>query len=607
MKSSWWSRSRSRVALSLVAWLSGVLAVAGLSCASIGHTSDFDAGASYDASLIGRDGEGALLGDGGTVFIEDASNGPDSVSTFTGPLPGPFADFPATPVLDMPDGGGGAAPASSPQLFGPASQGAQSGGPCLVEPEIGALYPNNWLRPRFAWTTANSESLYELRVHADNQTNDLVVYTTQMQWTMPQTMWAALSADSQDVPMTVSIRGGLLNGGGPTPTLQGEALGSSGAIGIAPVGAPGTIVYWAVIDGSTGLLKGFHVGDESVVTVLDPSQVQERGGDGGLPCIGCHASTPDGLNVGFSIGYTEGTPGAYTDSIATLGIDATPGLVPSFLSADGKVAMDALGGIPAYSAAHWSAAERLVLLSDTGQDLNWVNLQGTGAQAAGVVARGSADKGLVTDPTWSHDGNTIVYTSAQSVYNGRQNGGPMDLYTVPYASGAGGQADPIAGASLTGVDEYYPSFSPDDAYVVFTSGPTGDNPYSDPKAQIFIVPASGAPSGQPLRPMANDPPACTQHTSPGVTNSWAKWSPSAQNVPVLHDTYYWIVFSSTRYPSGPAQGSPQLYITAVVVDAQGKMTTYGSLYLWNQPPSEHNHTPAWDYFQIPPVPPPLLQ
>jgi hypothetical protein len=603
MKSPGFLSLRGAAALLALVSLAAILTVAGFSCASIGHTSDFDGGASSDSSVsFLPDAPGSFGGDGGTLLNGDASSAVDTGAPFTGPLPGPFTDFPATPILDMPDGGGGAAPATSAQLFGPPSQGAQSGGPCLAEPEIGALYPNNWLRPRFAWTTPNTETLFELRVHASNQTNDLVVYTTQMQWTMPESMWSALSADSQDVPMTVSVRGGLLNG----TTLTGEALGSSGSIGIAPVSAPGTIVYWAVVNnGQTGLLKGFHVGDESVLTVLDPSQVQERG-PAGLPCIGCHASTPDGLNVGFSIGYNEGSPGAYTDSIATLGIDASPGLVPSFLSADGKAAMDALGGIPAYSGAHWSAGDRTVLLSDTG-DLHWVNLAGAGAQATGVVARGAADKGLATDPSWSHDGQTIVYTSAQSVYNGRQAGGPMDLYTVPYAGGAGGTAAPIAGASQTSVAEYYPALSPDDAYVVFNGAPTGDNPYSDPQAQIFLVPASGAPSGQPLRLGANDPPACTQHTSPGVTNSWAKWSPSAQYVPVLKDTYYWIVFSSTRYPSGPAENSPQLFITAVVVDTQGNVTTYGSLYLWNQPPGEHNHTPAWDYFQIPPVPPPNLQ
>jgi hypothetical protein len=42
---------------------------------------------------------------------------------------------------------------------------------------------------------------------------------------------------------------------------------------------------------------------------------------------------------------------------------------------------------------------------------------------------------------------------------------------------------------------------------------------------------------------------------------------------------------------------PQLYITAVVVDELG-VHTYPSLYLWNQPSDEGNHTPAWDSFQI---------
>ena len=26
-----------------------------------------------------------------------------------------------------------------------------------------------------------------------------------------------------------------------------------------------------------------------------------------------------------------------------------------------------------------------------------------------------------------------------------------------------------------------------------------------------------------------------------------------------------------------------------------------ALYLWNQPPTESNHTPSWDNFKIPPV------
>src|SRR5450755_41887 len=89
-----------------------------------------------------------------------------------------YSDFPPNPIIDDPDGGTGA-PSNSDMLFGPDDAGASSGGPCLVEPEVGSLYPNNWLRPRFHWIAPGGENLFELRVHAANQKNDLVVYTAQ--------------------------------------------------------------------------------------------------------------------------------------------------------------------------------------------------------------------------------------------------------------------------------------------------------------------------------------------------------------------------------------------------------------------------------------------
>src|SRR5262245_27182437 len=60
-------------------------------------------------------------------------------------------DFPA-PVLDN------GAPNAAPTLFGQPDKG--SGGPCLYEPELGSLFPNNWLRPRFRWTALPGQNLF---------------------------------------------------------------------------------------------------------------------------------------------------------------------------------------------------------------------------------------------------------------------------------------------------------------------------------------------------------------------------------------------------------------------------------------------------------------
>src|SRR4029077_19203371 len=115
-------------------------------------------------------------------------------------------DFPATPIIDMP-AGGSAPPANVGTTFGSAGSGSPSGGPCLTDPEDGSLFPKNWLRPRFALTPGTGEDTFEIRLHADVEANDLVVYTTANVWTMPGTIWSALSTKVVDQPITVSVRG----------------------------------------------------------------------------------------------------------------------------------------------------------------------------------------------------------------------------------------------------------------------------------------------------------------------------------------------------------------------------------------------------------------
>jgi hypothetical protein len=91
-------------------------------------------GASSASSSGGGLAIGTLAG-GDAALGTGPAGSPMAASsvTFTGPLAGPFTDFPADPILDTPDGGAAAVPANSPQLFGPASQGAAAGGPCLLE------------------------------------------------------------------------------------------------------------------------------------------------------------------------------------------------------------------------------------------------------------------------------------------------------------------------------------------------------------------------------------------------------------------------------------------------------------------------------------------
>ena len=217
----------------------------------------------------------------------------------------------------------------------------QAGAICVVEPqlsgpngELGALFPRNWLRPRFRWTSSGGETLWEIRLRNETQPNDLRAYTRDTQWLMPAQVWERMAA--VNTPVTVTIRG---VGAG------GVVTGTRGDFQVAPVDAGGSMVFWATTSSLvtrtplSSKLQGFTVGDEAVVQTLAASQVQTTnipgedgarargfyacGGEtprptcaaepnnpaccdptgyefGQVECVGCHVSTPDGKSVLFT-------------------------------------------------------------------------------------------------------------------------------------------------------------------------------------------------------------------------------------------------------------------------------------------------------------------
>ena len=505
-----------------------------------------------------------------------------------------YTDLPSAPVIDTT--GGAATPANAAALFAAAAQSAQAG-PCLIEPENSALYPRNWLRPSFRWVVPVGQNVFEVRLHVGNQANDLVVYTTQNLWTLPKDLWAALDQDSYDEPMTVTVRGGALEGSAVT----GVSSVSTAAMSIAPVPAPGSVVYWTTT--SSTALKGFRIGDEVVEPVLTPAQVQQPGGTN---CVGCHTATPDGDYASFCI--LGGGPD-WSNTLANIQPGQTGKTAPWLgAGASAFLASNAFG-ISTFSPAHWTTGDRVeISMYQEQSELVWIDLES--AQSTGqwgkLALTGDPQQtsgGAAGAPSWSHDGNTIAYVSLASSTTGRLLNGPADIYTVPYNNKLGGAATPVVGANDPKANEYYPAFSPDDKYIVFTK--TTDvtdakgqpvSLYDNAGAEVDVVPAAG---GKATRFVANDPPACVAQ-SPGVTNSWPKTAPDV-GVALDGRRFYWVIFSSRRDPF--AMQEPQLYVTAFVVDSGGNMTTHSALYLWNQPEAEANHTPSWENFGIQYIPP----
>jgi hypothetical protein len=644
--------------LSRRSWIGALSASATVvACA---HAPDQGFAAGPGSAASGTDSPGNVL-----VIGVDAGNGP----LVTTPPIGSGAclsaracdpsctDFPSAPVIDSaPASGTAATPPDAATHFN--TTALASGGPCIVEPGDGALLPHNWVRPRFRYVPADPrQTLFKIRVSSARQKNDLVVYTTSTVWTLPSTLWQALAASTWDEDIAVTVSAVDPTSGSAAPAA------SQIHFRIAPAPANGSMIYWAAIGDKNGdsWLEGFSVGDESVASVLTPAQVVEnlsRDQGGNLQpktqCIGCHAAVPDKNSVTFLDFYPW--PG-----VASAVDPSHTGQVPAWLTPGGAEALSQPWlGMMTFSAAVWNAGQHVVVAgyqvpggsipwegawsAAPNARLAWIDLSTTAAptlvndagtlpsldqqqiqsltanegKSYGFLARTGDPRGAAC-PTWSHDGQTVVYVSTDAAKDGRLAQGNADLYSVPYGGNAGGTATPIAGAADPAFSEYYPWFSPDDKYVAFNRSPASDNMYYDPSAEVYVVPASG---GTAVRLSANDPPSCSGAKSPGATNSWPKWAPQANMCG--GKTYYWLIFSSTRakIPFDAAnfkagllysdEPTSQLYLTAIVDDGTGHLTTYPAVYIWNQPTTsaaspgsnQSNHTPLWDVVSIPPSPPP---
>ena len=246
----------------------------------------------------------ATLG-GVTLFAGCASHhAPDSIrvvrtarSMFQGPKPGRWPRSPREtmrapglrilgrqlddprrlpePGLDGPDGGAAAAPSNAPALFG--RRRRERGAEVRASPSRGpTLLPAQLAAPSLSLERAGGAEPVRAALHTANQKSDLAVYTASTSWTMPKALWDLLRLDSNDAPITVTIRGGTLSGG-----KLATSRWDRDHDGVAPADAPGTIVYWTSADGTDaqGLPGRRRDGG------IDPGHVAGPGGHAGRRAV----------------------------------------------------------------------------------------------------------------------------------------------------------------------------------------------------------------------------------------------------------------------------------------------------------------------------------
>lgn len=261
-------------------------------------------------------------------------------------------------------------------------------------------------------------------------------------------------------------------------------------------------------------------------------------------CVGCHAVSNNSKRIAL---IQDGGIGP----VAVFGLDGKRISIPKINA----------------SFVTWSPDGKKLALSTDKRIIEILDVQ-TGAFTPLIGANDPGYSQLM--PAWSPDGNAIAFVRSRDPNGIFRLDQPSDIFVVP---ATGGNAAPLSGATGGGFN-YYPAYSPDGKWIAFTRHSTGRTTYSDPNAEIYIIPATG---GTAQRLAANDATDGSPLTKVG--NSWPAWSRDGQ----------YLVFNSKR------NGEQfDIYMTkinpdgtsgpAILLPSAADPTAFEHLPFWGEPP-----------------------
>jgi hypothetical protein len=194
--------------------------------------------------------------------------------------------------------------------------------------------------------------------------------------------------------------------------------------------------------------------------------------------------------------------------------------------------------------------------------------------------------GYVTQPDLAPDGTKLVYVRAGA--GGAEDylftGGKLFIRSFdPSTNGFGAERQLVGDAA----NNYYPSFSPDGAWVLFTRAASGSS-YNNSNATLWVVKADG--TGAPVA-------LAKANGVAGLTTSWGRWAPFAQTLGASHEPIYWVTVSSKRDFGTRLVGArrPQIWMTAFHPEraAMGIDPSGPAFHLPSQSLGSDNHIAQW--------------
>lgn len=554
-------------------------------CGGDDSTSTFT-GSDGSADGNGIDTDGMFGGDGGTTVHSDY----------------PCTGCPAFPPLP--------APACDPSVLGPAT---------LVYPLDGMLLPPNMNVLEVQFVPPAKATLYE--VDFENGITDVRVETMCTPVpdvrggaskgcgvTLPQGAWNDIANTNREGdPVTVTVRA----------TIDGTCVSTSTTkvnLSYAKEDLAGGIYYWqsAVYGGIGGKTGGIYSHDFGT---FDPKPTPFYTASGTGTCVGCHNVSRDGARMALAFDDPDGDD-EFAD-VHTAVMD-----VASASIVGGK---NLSPGFQTFSHDH---SRMIASTFKTNKNAAFAIFDGDGTNLLATAMLPAMMQG--TQPDLSRDDKSLVFVVPPTgMMTGISQQGDHHfttgaLYTATFDVGTNALGAPTQLLAASGRNYYYPSFSPDGAFLVFNDAPqpgntatTNNDAFYNRGARVKLLhfPAGGTPIDLPALNVAD-----------GLSNSWPRWSPFVQTY--KGHKLLWVTFSSNRDyglhlsnagfdncypPEGPMYdqpqplskmnttyqncAEPQIWMGAVIVDQDGKLDatdrSFPAFWLPFQDVNSHNHSAQW--------------
>ena len=410
-------------------------------------------------------------------------------------------------------------------------------------------------------------------------TLDYKVYTNSLQpngyrLQLTTADWASISDSAKGQAVVVTVRGALST----QPGVAGTSL--TATMNVATQDVTGGIYYWSPTGetgATTGVIMRHAFGDTSGTAQQFYAPTASGGGE---RCVGCHVITHDGTKM--AVTYDGGNGAAAIASVPNLSM-----LLPETSGDKWNFAAYSPDG----SRMVATSMGTLKVIDTSGGAANGTVLQ--------TIADGSTGN-YASHPDWSADGSKIVYVSVGAP-NGQSEwsfGSGSLVVVSDMGAGVFGNPTTIV-ASTGGVNNYYPSFSPDGNWILFNRG-TGQA-YTDPTAEAYVVSADGSIGPIPL--------GNANSTQGNITNSWPRWNPNVVREPfgnLMYFTYsserdYGIEVVQPNPPTSTNPLQPQIWMAAFDPAKAASGTDPSSTAFWMpyQDVKAHNHIAQWTATFIP--------